>query len=654
MHSAIEEKFELMDIMRYTVPTPSPAGTPECVMSALRQHTPLYLLDVYLYASGIPIRALLHPSMYSRVLKGWLKIGSIVKILGIEGDMITELERTEECSERDLTSIKKDVYITLPNPIYSPKGYYMPLLSDEGYMKWDRRWKRFLEKYLSEADDQEILLANSLEELGALSKQGAGGAATGKKSHLVIRSEEEDKKSLFEPKARVNQAGYKNAQNNTICGQVILKSRLFTFSSGGSLPLFFSFILLTSAGLVKVYVWKLAVRKFFCIKEGDSIFIRGFKIKRRPGALLIADRTNTDSDTKYASIPEISVNLTEPTGHIMEMEMLHGLPKVPYDPEFTTVIGTVEYVSSLFRYREGKARMKFREYVYLKVSGIIIKLLANDTESIIDIKTGTSIEVRHLRKGTIGPFEFYISSLYTQFYLDRSNAPLFDKHVITGDSTSVAEENAMGYIPVCFSTYCEHMTAANDGIGVLCIKNKPIPRESPDSAYIKKDRMYFGELRSLSEAMEEINSLCMDELKRFVVAGKLAAVKYQSQGDCTIGDSTVDISYMATETTIEEIQEEDIDRSSGIYENTFCTKIEENIVLRIQDKSCFIDIQVFQNHLVYDSFEESVLDFLKAEKTSASIYEELKKRVGNEYYVVFDAIRVDEEVVLHVGVSLLV
>ncbi|KAI5154631.1 hypothetical protein NEPAR06_1262 [Nematocida parisii] len=655
MLSVIEETFELMDIMRYIAPIPAPLETSESILKVLQEYTPTHLFDVYLLASGIPIRGLLHPGMYPRILKGWLKIGSIVRVMGIEGDMIMGLESTGEYSNKDLTKIKKEIYITLPNPIYNPNGYYMPLLSDEGYMKWDRRWKRYLERYSTEKEDKEILLVNSKKDASTLSAEDTKSTLSGKTKtpHLVVCDEGEEGERTFAPKAKVNRVGYKNAQHNTISGRVILKSKLFTFSSGGSFPLFFSFIILTVAGLVKVYVWKLAVRKFFCVKEGDYVVIRGFKIKRRPGALLVADRTNTDSDTKYACIPEISVNLTGPTGYIMEIDSLPDLPDVSEDPEFTTVVGRVEYISSILRYRECKSRLKFRDYVYLKISGIVVMLLANGADNLLDIQIGKIVEIRHLRKGEIGSFEFYISSLYTQFCLDRSSAPLFDKYVITGEPSSVVEENAVGYIPVRFSAYADHVSAANGGIGVLCINNKPIPRESPDSAYIKKDRMFFGELKKLACAKEEIQSLCMDEQKRFIICGKLSAFKYQSQGDKTIGDTSVDISYIATETGLEYEGESETDRSIDIQESMLSTKIEENIVIRICDDSDSIDIQLFQNHLVHETFEESVLDFLKIENVSGSIYDELSKLVGNLYYVVFDAIRVEEEVVLHVGVSLL-
>ncbi|KAH9386375.1 uncharacterized protein NEMAJ01_1271 [Nematocida major] len=660
MHEEGTETFELMDIMRYMAPTRPADDTPEKVLEALREYTPRYLYDIYLFAPGTPIRALLHPCMYTRILKGWLKIGSIVRITHLEGDMIVSMESMGKISAKDLTAIKRNAYVTLPDPIFNKRGYYMPLLSDEGYMKWDRRWKTYLEKYSSCSDDVELLLeleSDPCRKGPAMGLDKETPNNPGQPCLVKCALDTEEGIQELQVKRRRTEVGYVKTQQNLIQGQVILKSRLFTFSRTGNFPLFFAFVLLTSIGPIKVYVWELAVRKFFCVKEGDYVSIRGFKIRRRRGALTIADRIKTDADTKYGSLPEINVNICTPVGHIMEMDKIPGLPAVSQDPEFTTVVGMVEYMSSLLRYAEKEKIKSFKEYVLLKVSGTAVKLISNGIlQSVLEINIGEWIEIRHLRKGCIGEFEFYVSSLYTQFYCKPPSAPLFDKHVLTGECTGFAEGNAVGYIPVCFSTFNAHISASMEGIGALKIRGVPIPRESPDSAYIKKDKIYFGSVCSLQDALKDISMLYLDESARFIVFGKILGVRYNAQGDPAIGNDTFDVSYIAADTTVCAEQDLDLESegSSEMCRIPFNDRIEENAVIRFGSEGCHVDIKVFQNHLVHRSFEESVLDFLKVKSLpSGSIYSELDKRVGEKCYFVFDAIRINEEDVLHVGVSLL-
>ncbi|KAI5188815.1 hypothetical protein NEMIN01_0183 [Nematocida minor] len=657
MNEEQEETFKLMDIMRYAAPIDPPEGTPQKVLDTICEHSSEYLFDIYLLANGVPIRALLHPSMYLRVLKGWLRVGSVVKILELEKDMIVQLEPTGEISKSDLTKIKKEAYITLPSPIYNPKAYYMPLLSDEGYMRWDRRWKRYLEEYSNSIDDKEILLEKDNKSLKDGHKKKAKSKKDLKNIPVVVCSEEsEEEERPFKRKMPANRLGYSNTSNNFITGQVILKSKLFKYQGHSPCPLMFSFVLLTKSGLVKAYVWESAVRKFFCVDEGNYIAIRGFKIKRRTGSFFaIGDRMKTDTDTKYANIPEINVNITSPVGQIMRIDPISDLFCPEKDSEFTTVVGTVEYISPLMREKEAWNAVKLREYVLLKVSGVVVKLVSNGCAGmILDIKAGLKLEIRHLRKATIGSFVFYISSVYTQFYIDGTDAPLFDKTVIAKNCTAIAEENAMGYIPVCFSTFSEHMHASKEGVGALSLNGVPIEKGSSNAGYIARDLVYFGELLNLASAEQKIDALYMDETIRIVIYGKILAVKYNSLGDTTIGENSFDVSYVATEATMSEIKEEKTEKWDGMAGMAFNDKIEENIVIRVGDESSNIDLQIFQNHLVHSTFEESVQDFLKMGRImSHSIYNELSKRVGEKYYFVFDAVRVNEEVILKIGVSLL-
>lgn len=634
MQQEKEEVFEVMDILRYSAPEIPPEGTPQVVLDAMCNHCSRFLLDVYLLAKGAHIRALLHPAMYSRVMKGWLRVGSIVRVMRYEKDMIVEMETTGEMSTQDVTRVKRDLYITVPAPLYNSSASYAPLLTEGGYMAWDRKWIRYLEEYTTDPE--------------------------------CPKGEKKKKEKLVLPEDRIC---HKNTQENIISGQVILKSRLLGGNSIDESKIMFSFIVRTRRILVKVYVWEGAVRKFFCVQEGGYIVISGFKIKKVPGASLwVGDRMKTDKDTKYGNIREISVNTKEPCGEIKCTEYIEGLVGVMKDGEFTTIRGIVEYISPLLREMDNKGAMRLKEFVYLRVSGTVVRLETGGcTMAVLGIKSGSEIEIRHLRRGMIGEeFVFYVSSVYTQFYSGRGSGPLFDGMIVEGErGRECVEENAMGYIPVVHSRYIDHIENSKNGIGNLIINGIEAKRDHPCSTYIKKDIGYFGTVMSMDDIKRREERLFMDETVRVIVFGEITGANYELEGDKTIGENTFDVSYIEKE--VEEVSsiplkmdEDEADKTvheEGPKKQVYgagLNKIEKSIIARIENNGEYIDIQIFQNHLIYETFEESVMDFLKEKEASGrSVYDLVADRIGRKYYFVVDIVRVNDEAVLHMGVSVL-
>lgn len=648
--------FRLLDIMRYRVPEVYEDDTPSGVLKAVREYNPRYLLDIYFLAEDTSVCALLHPSMYDRVYRGWLRAGSIIKIIASEEDMVIEIEahvyETDETDNEDksdkISKARKDIYLTSPHPIYNKSGYYIPLFSDEGYVTWDRKWQRSLKTYSEEPTDAEVKEFPEEDTVFALSTAGK-------------------KRKASEDPGRMHKS-----KESVVKGRVLLKSRIFSIEqqTKTTVPLFFSFILSTETRNIKVFVWQSAVQNFFCLQEGDYVAIKGFKIKRKTGALILANRMNSDTDTRYRKIPEISVNSSSPTGSIELTEKISEC-EIEKDLEFTCVKGQVEYVSSLMRWKEkGKYGKRLREFVYLRVSGVIVKLHSNSFLSLLEIKAGAYVEIRHLRLCVLGGFSFYISSLYTQYYLNESFAPNPDYHVIYRPVLlSLSIENGIGYIPVCISTLSEYQRAAATGLGPLYIDGAPIQSTSPDSAYLKRELAYYGHLISIEEVSAKIDQLYLDETERFIVPGKIIGVRHLAVGD-SIGEELFDVSYKMMEEEVEENKEdkneEDKDKEDKedkeiknrkTRKNKIHEKIEENAIIRIGEEDKYLDIQVFQNHLLEGvSFASTVADFLKIKDFSmhhTTVYEELSKQVGKFFYFVIDAIRINESTVLFVGVSVL-
>ncbi|OAG31602.1 hypothetical protein NEDG_00077 [Nematocida displodere] len=658
--------FELINIMRYSPPVTFPENTPHEVYTTIKQHIPVYLYDIYLTSQNVPICALLHPGMYQRVLKGWLKIGSRIRITKVVADMIAEIEvLSEPLDAVPVLRVKKELFAVLAAPVYNPKGFYIPLLNDDGYVKWDKRWEKVLKAYTPKEDDKLITPPDISKDLTTHTLSG-----------------------LFQRAPRIKDTlGYTSTKKNLMKGRVLLKSKLFPLKDAFGAthtPFVFSFVFETSQGIAKVYVWGTCVWKFFCLREGDPVIIRGFKVKRSKGSLALGDRTISDTDTRYATIPEITINSAEPTG---EIEILDEslLDEIVYDDaftdkEFATVAGTVEYVSSLLRWKEAASHAKtqrVREFVYLRVAGTVIKLFSNGpTEDILGIHAGQYLEVRHLRKCTIGAVTFYISSLYTQFYPEECPHTNKDALILSATPKGLATEGGIGYLPLSFTTLEEHNQNSLCGLGPLYIQGASIPETSPNSAYLRKEQVYFGSEVEISALGEKTDGMYMDEIQRFIIKGDLLEVNSNTRGGNPSKDLCL-VSYMETEHTLEDLAEHSFaqgprnvrdvrdvhDDPSGVSERSridldedisFVDKNDQGVVLRIGQGGSFVDVHVFRNHLVSGStFTSTVCDFLKVAKPKEGINAYLQKRIGEFVCCVVDAVRLDDTTVLYIGVTML-
>lgn len=651
--------FELMDILRYHSPHVFPADTPGEIREAMEKHKPVHLYDIYLLSDRGPVCALLHPAMYPRILRGWLRIGSRVQILQVVGDMICRMETVPGLGNAaEITALKHRMYLTTPAPIYNESTCYLPLLSDEGYLKWDRRWKTELEPYIPSLEDVPVPVEN------------------------IETTASDDPSLLFSKHKRIkNKAGYTNTKCNLLAGCVLLKSKLFMSEKSESrTSIVFSFVLRAREGLVKAYVWGECVRRFFCLGEGDRVVIRGFKIKRRKGELVVTDRKHTDADLPYAQLPEISVNATDPVGNIYILAApLDPLCPFVFVPEYTTARGLVEYVSPLLRWREqSRMQSRVREFVYLRVAGACIKLFSDGpSENILRIAVGKFVEIRHLRSCRLGDFPFYISSLHTQTYLEPQTSTNVDAEVLECPPQGTGVEGGVGYLPCGFLGLDEYFKAAEHGLGPLYVNGQPISRASHNSLYLRKEYAYYGCSASIAQMKERSECLYMDEIKRYVTSGYVRSIRYKNTTGAHIKsapstDQDIDVTYRETEHSLEVIGEKSILGSSGISEAGHITadsstvaglcsftveykdRKEESMVLRIEEEGEHIDLHVFRNHLLPDHpFEAALQMFFKAGADTRSIYEHGMQYLNQSVHFVTDATRVDEDTILYIGVALL-
>ncbi|KAI5181017.1 hypothetical protein NEOKW01_1258 [Nematocida sp. AWRm80] len=633
-----EDLYQLLDIFRYVSPVVFPEDTPEEVAEELRKLTPEYLYDIYFWHQGSSVCALLHPGLCSRVLKGWLVVGAFFKILKIQGDMIVEIELVDGIeSTLDIQKIKQEMYFSGISPIYNPKACYLPMFTDEKYLKWSTKWSTHLKEYpeenndLKEREDQELNELKVIESTNPFERKG---------------------------KRVTGIPGYTDTKNNVLRGRVLLKSKLFMSSKNTLSPYMFSFVLLTEFGLVKVFVWEAAVRRFFCIQENDSVLIKGFKIKRRTPLLTIADRTKTDADTRYSKIPSISVNAVYPVGYIFKLPHLNYSSESLVDQQFVSIEGVVQYISPLYRWRTNTRRhKKLQEFVFLRVADKAIKLFCNGSpQEITEIRAGQYIQIRHLRECSIKESVFYLSSLYTQYFFEppmhqSTDSTLIIKGQHEYDYEETGIDNGLGYIPITCSTIEEYLKEKDNGLGLLYLNGNPIPRESSNSSYISKDSPYYGEVLSIADSKERASYLYIEETERHIVYGRITGIKYKELGD-SIGENTFDISYCTTEQSLKEL-DDSIDLSYPslpVNAVSFIEQLEECAIVRVEQNNTYIDIQIFPNHLFNQSFSHSVSNFLKAPEY-LSVYDQLQQSVGIEMYFVYDVIRVNENGFLFLGVS---
>ncbi|KAI5171740.1 hypothetical protein NEFER03_1045 [Nematocida sp. LUAm3] len=632
-------ELRLLDILRYRAPRTFPEEVDPKIIEAFQEYLPLYLLDIYFVKENTPMYALLHPDIYPRIYKGWLKVGSLVRVTEMVSDMVTRLELIQEEEEtEEYIRLKRELYQTAPTPLYAPAQSYIPLLSDDEYTNWDIKWSRALEPYLETEENIQII------------------------SKEDFINEDVEQSPVLQRKRRLkDRIAYSNTKNNVVKGIVLLKSMLFQFyKENTSTPLVFSFILLMEDGPIKVFVWESAVKKFFCLSEGDHIIIKGFKVKRRNPISQIVDRTLSDLDTRYGTLPEISVNYRDPVGSIMELSKpLEGIKRPTPDKEFTTVCGVVEYISSLFRERlQGTSKKRIREFLYLQVSGVSIKLFSNGVcGDLLKIRAGQYIDIRHLRECYFGSFVFFISSIYTVYYLERMSLETSDYSCIEKTPNRHIVENGIGYIPVTHRTYNDYINSSKEGLGILRIRGNPISPTSPHSEYLKRDITYYGKLLSLSDLKEKAEALYVDEVVRVVVPGRISSIRYQNRTSSTekeeesTGDMTsLEISYMQTELSL---NAEEVSFSSEGASH-LAPAIEESVLLRIKDTKTHIDVYLFQNHLLFPySFDDSVLEFLKMPKDSGSPYHLLQKIMNVNLFFVIDVVRISFSTILYIGISVL-
>jgi Domain of unknown function (DUF5088) len=600
--------FSVLDVMRYQ----KPPVLPKDIRDVIIEFDPPFLYDVFLVAGETVLHGFLHPQNYGRLHRGFVGVGSRVAIVSARGDVIEEIDvldvRTEEAEE--MGRIKREELKELPKPIYNRDGFYMPFLNDEDYIRWDPSWRASLEE--EDGHETEDIDLRSL---------GPPGDQT------------------LEKTSRSRERPYARAKDNRIRGRVILKSKLFFYLNRLlRFPCLFFFILEAPSGLVKVLVWDKAVKRYFCVEEGDDVFIKGFKVRKKRADMVVAERTNTDKDTRYSSIPEIAVNLSSPVGVILRSSVDIGhRDRGEADEEFFTVQGKVEYLSSLMRWRSDYSE-RIKEFFYLRVGGVPIKLYNNASREFYQLGPEVQVEIRHLRQVFFGEFFFYISSVYTSIFFGGSPEGNHDHQILCGKGSGKAIEGSIGYIPCTFRTLSEYEQASQRGLGALHLGGQEADCNGMEGVYIRKEFSYYSSLSGIEVLVKGRNSLFVDELKRFLFCGRVSGVKHGAES--TYDGEEIDVTY------------------SQIINEDSVSKVQDSVALRVEagdgEGGGETEVYLFRNYLSSaGSLRESVEDFFKRDSGEEGLYKFASSFIGKRYYFVVDALRVSEEVVVHIGVSLL-
>lgn len=172
----------------------------------------------------------------------------------------------------------------------------------------------------------------------------------------------------------------------------------------------FLFIIISSNNIfIKAVIWHEHLKNFSSLNVGDVIMVKDFKPKKKWAFIDKVDY-NTFTESVYFDCEEITIK------DLVKIKMdRQGLVK----HLFCTIEGEIEYMSILMRCRLNDCLM---EYVLLRVDGKNVVLFYNSDNKFVKIRLKTQIKIVELRKDVRAGFEYYVSTIFTQFTLiDEKN-----------------------------------------------------------------------------------------------------------------------------------------------------------------------------------------------------------------------------------------
>lgn len=212
------------------------------------------------------------------------------------------------------------------------------------------------------------------------------------------------------------------------------KTRINTYPT--SFNPFFFIIVSSNNIFLKIVFWSEHLKDFSSLKVGDVIMVKDYKIKKK-WAFIDKIDFNTFTESMYFDCDEITAK------DLVRIKVdKKGLEKCIFE----TVKGRVEYLSVLMRHNCNGSLL---EYVLTKVGGQSVVLFYNSDAEFYNIRVKSMVEIKELRKVKRAGFEFYVSTIYTQFELCDD---LEDTPTKKPKTAGMYVFGAMGYIPDSFSS----------------------------------------------------------------------------------------------------------------------------------------------------------------------------------------------------------
>lgn len=165
---------------------------------------------------------------------------------------------------------------------------------------------------------------------------------------------------------------------------------------------FFFIIVASNNVFLKIVFWRESLRKYSSLNVGDIIHMKEYKNKKK---LPFIDKIeyNTFTESVYFDCDEITAR---------ELIKINVNKRGTIQHRFETVEGTVSYASVLLRYTGNSSIM---EYLLCRIGGKGVVLFYNSDDEFSGIRDGVRIRITELRKTARAGWEFYISTIYTQF-----------------------------------------------------------------------------------------------------------------------------------------------------------------------------------------------------------------------------------------------
>lgn len=293
--------------------------------------------------------------------------------------------------------------------------------------------------------------------------------------------------------------------SGTFIAKIVQKTRINTYPTSFN-PFFF---VIVSSGdvMVKVVFWIESLKQYSSLKVGDIVMVKEYRKKKKWSVFDKID-INTFTESVYFDVEEITAK---------ELVKIKFNKKSIRKSIFETVEGKIEYLSVLMRYNCNDTLM---EYVLMHVNGKKVVLFYNSDVEFYKITVGTYIAIMELRKMERAGFEFYVSTIYTQFEMrpkqilkSENTSSDISKKAKLDESSGSEIFGAIGFLPDNF----ESLTDITDYFHKELVK-----KEDEQSREVSINLFMKPVFTTLSELARQ--SIVLNESRKFIVSSAITRI----------------------------------------------------------------------------------------------------------------------------------